>query len=183
MRAEQFLRQGADVLAERGKEYDKPEGERSMARTVAAFQAITGKELTEAEGWLFMQVLKDVRQWQNPDRYHEDSAVDGVNYSALKAEALSEQSSIDAVMRVSAEKSIEISNRGRDAIVGKPSWDDAPENATHLMERLGRYSFANFCDREYLDCDDESVEFIMSIGRFDEKNPWRVVEPRPTKEA
>lgn len=91
MKAEQFLRQGADVLAERGKEYDKPEGERSMARCVAAFNAITGKDLTEAEGWLLLQTLKDVRQWQNPGRYHEDSAVDCVNYSALKAEALSEQ--------------------------------------------------------------------------------------------
>ena len=91
MKAEQFLRNGADVLAERGKEYDKPEGERSMARTVAAFNAITGKDLTEAEGWAFMALLKMVRQWQNPGRYHEDSAIDGVNYSALMAEALSEQ--------------------------------------------------------------------------------------------
>lgn len=90
MKAEQFLRQGADVLAERGKEYDKPEGERSMQRCVSAFEIITGKRITEAEGWLFMQILKDVRQWQNPGRYHEDSAVDCVNYSALKAEALSE---------------------------------------------------------------------------------------------
>ena len=90
MKAEQFLRNGADVLADRGKEYDKPEGERSMARTVAAFNAITGKDLSEAEGWAFMALLKMVRQWQNPGRYHEDSAIDGVNYSALMAEALSE---------------------------------------------------------------------------------------------
>lgn len=89
MKAEQFLKQCADVLIERGKEYDKPEGERSMGKTVAAFESITGKTLTEAEGWLFMQVLKDVRQWQNPSRFHEDSAVDCVSYSALKAEALS----------------------------------------------------------------------------------------------
>lgn len=100
MKAEQFLRNGADVLAERGKEYDKPEGERSMARTVAAFNSITGKDLTEAEGWAFMALLKMVRQWQNPGRYHEDSAVDGVNYSALMAEALSEQvPAIDGVKR------------------------------------------------------------------------------------
>ena len=35
-----------------------------------------------------MQVLKDVRQWQNPNRFHQDSAEDGIAYSALKAEAL-----------------------------------------------------------------------------------------------
>jgi hypothetical protein len=90
--AEQFLRDGADVLAERGKDYDQPEGERSMGKCVRAFNAITGRDLSEAEGWLLLQVLKDVRQWQNPGRYHEDSAVDGVNYSALKAEALSTES-------------------------------------------------------------------------------------------
>ena len=86
MKAEQFLRQGADVLAERGKEYDKPEGERSMARCVAAFNSITGKDLTEAEGWLLLQILKDVRQWQRPG-FHEDSADDCIAYAALKAEA------------------------------------------------------------------------------------------------
>ncbi|MDR6710887.1 hypothetical protein J2W83_000477 [Pseudomonas hunanensis] len=30
----------------------------------------------------------DVHQWQNPDKFHEDSALDGVAYSSLKAEAL-----------------------------------------------------------------------------------------------
>ena len=119
MKAEQFLRNGADVLAERGKEYDRPEGERSMARCVAAFNAITGKDLTEAEGWALMALLKMVRQWQNPDRYHEDSAVDGVNYAALMAEALSEQKpkTLDERIKEICE------NRAKN---GKPDWSCAP---------------------------------------------------------
>lgn len=87
MKAHEFLGKAQDLMLERGKQYDKPEGERSMATTVAAFNAITGQSLTEAEGWLLLQILKDVRQWQNPT-YHADSAEDGVAYSALKAEAL-----------------------------------------------------------------------------------------------
>lgn len=83
-----FLQAAIDVQAERGKQYDAPGGERSMGRTVQAFNAITGRDLTEAEGWLLLQLLKDVRQWQNPDKFHEDSALDGVAYSSLKAEAL-----------------------------------------------------------------------------------------------
>lgn len=83
-----FLQAAIDVQAERGKQYDAPGGERSMGRTIKAFNAITGHNLTEAEGWLLLQVLKDVRQWQNPDKFHEDSALDGVAYSSLKAEAL-----------------------------------------------------------------------------------------------
>lgn len=85
--AESFLNQAANTMAERGKTYDKPTGERSMGATVAAFNAITGHELTEASGWLLMLLLKQVRQWQKED-YHEDSAVDAVAYSALLAEAL-----------------------------------------------------------------------------------------------
>lgn len=87
MRSNDFLQAAIDVQNQRATEYDQPEGERSMGRTVQAFNAITGRELTEAEGWLFMQVLKDVRQW-SAKGYHHDSALDGVSYSALKAEAL-----------------------------------------------------------------------------------------------
>jgi len=89
MKATEFLQAAIDTQAERGKQYDSPEGERSMGRTVQAFNAITGRDLTEAEGWLLLQTLKDVRQWQNPDKYHHDSALDGVAYASLKAEALS----------------------------------------------------------------------------------------------
>lgn len=59
-----------------------------MGRTAQAFNAITGRDLTEAKGWLLLKVLKDVRQRQNPDKFHEDSTLDGVAYSSLKAEAL-----------------------------------------------------------------------------------------------
>lgn len=88
MKATDFLQVAIDVQTERGKQYDQPTGERSMGRTVAAFNTITGRDLTEAEGWLLLQILKDVRQWQNPDQYHHDSALDGVAYASLKAEAL-----------------------------------------------------------------------------------------------
>ena len=60
-----------------------------IARVVAqmtAFNIVTGRDLTEAEGWLLLQILKDVRQWQRPG-FHEDSADDCIAYAALKAEA------------------------------------------------------------------------------------------------
>lgn len=95
MKSTEFLQAAIDVQAERGKQYDKPSGERSMAATVSAFNCITGRDLSEAEGWLLLQTLKDVRQWQNPSKYHHDSALDGVAYSALKAEALSEEQAVE----------------------------------------------------------------------------------------
>ena len=85
-----LLRRAAEIMEERGRQYDKPEGERSMGKCVAAFNLITGQSLSEAEGWLLMQLLKDVRQWQRPG-YHADSAEDCIAYAALKAEALAGQ--------------------------------------------------------------------------------------------
>jgi hypothetical protein len=85
-KAAEMLGRAAALLHERGQSYDKPQGERSMARTVSAFNTITGRDLTEAEGWLFMQQLKQVRLFTRSG-YHADSAEDNIAYAALMAEA------------------------------------------------------------------------------------------------
>jgi hypothetical protein len=85
-RAPALLDKAKQLMVDRAKQYDKPEGERSMGKAVEAFNAITGRDLTEPEGWLLLQVLKDVRLFQR-DGYHADSAEDCIAYAALKAEA------------------------------------------------------------------------------------------------
>jgi len=82
-----MLHKAALIMEERGKVYDADDGERSMGKTIVAFNAITGRDLKESEGWLLLQLLKDVRQWSTPE-YHQDSAEDCIAYSALKGEAL-----------------------------------------------------------------------------------------------
>ena len=74
-------------IRERAETYDQPTGERSAAKTAKVFNAITGKDITESEVWLLLQLLKDVRQWSRED-YHQDSAEDCIAYAALKAESL-----------------------------------------------------------------------------------------------
>lgn len=74
-------------IKDRAVTYDQPSGERSAAKTAKAFNAITGKDLTEGEVWLILQLVKDVRQWSRAT-YHKDSAEDCIAYAALKAEAL-----------------------------------------------------------------------------------------------
>lgn len=88
--APQLLEKAASHMRDRAATYDSPEGERSMAKTVAAFNAITGRDLTETEGWLLLQVLKEVRLFQRPG-YHADSAEDCIAYAALKAESKSKE--------------------------------------------------------------------------------------------
>jgi hypothetical protein len=84
--APEFLHRAATIMEERGKQYDKPSGERSMGKTVAAFNAITGQDLTEEHGWLLMTLLKQVRFFSNTAAPHRDSLEDAIAYSALLAE-------------------------------------------------------------------------------------------------
>lgn len=86
VQAAELLGRAAAHMHDRASTYDKPEGERSMGRAVQAFNAITGHTLSESEGWLLMQVLKDVRLFTR-SAYHADSAEDCIAYAALKAEA------------------------------------------------------------------------------------------------
>jgi len=79
-----ILRQAADVLAARGALRDTEAGERSMARCVAAFNAMTGLGLTERDGWYFMCCLKQARS--RAGAYHADDLLDAVGYAALEAE-------------------------------------------------------------------------------------------------
>ena len=85
MTAHNILERAAQHMRDRASTYDKPEGERSMCATVRAFQAITGHQLTEEQGWLFMALLKAVRSQQGA--YRADSYEDGAAYFALAGEA------------------------------------------------------------------------------------------------
>ena len=53
-KAPELLGRAAALMYERGQTYDKPDGERSMRRIIEAFNAITGRDLNEQEGWLLM---------------------------------------------------------------------------------------------------------------------------------
>ena len=82
----QLLNKAATLLDQRGAQYDKPKGERSMTATVAAYNAITGQTITESHGWLLMAILKMVRDNQRNEP-HADSCEDLVSYSALYGES------------------------------------------------------------------------------------------------
>lgn len=83
--ASSILDAAADHMRDRAATYDKPDGERSMAATVAAFDVITGHTLSEEHGWLFMALLKMVRSQQGA--YRADNYEDGAAYIALQGEA------------------------------------------------------------------------------------------------
>lgn len=86
--APELLTESAALLAERGKQYDSPGGERSMGKAVAAFNAITSRDLTEAEGWLLMECVKNVRNFSVWGSGHRDSVIDAIAYAALMAESV-----------------------------------------------------------------------------------------------
>lgn len=91
--AHDILQAAQQHMKDRAKKYDNPKGERSMAATVAAFNAVTGSTMTEEQGWLFMVMLKAVRSQQGG--YDIDSFEDGAAYFSLAGECASKQARSD----------------------------------------------------------------------------------------
>ena len=85
-----ILKSALKHMEDRAKTYDSPEGERSMGKTVEAFNAITGHSLKVSEGWLLMALLKMVRATQR-NEYHADSYEDMAAYVGLAAEAKAQE--------------------------------------------------------------------------------------------
>lgn len=84
--ATDILVEAADTIAARADQRDCEGGERSMGRTVAAFNALTGRDLSEREGWVFMAMLKLARS--QAGRQVIDDYVDGAAYMALAGESV-----------------------------------------------------------------------------------------------
>lgn len=80
-----LLISAADCIGDRATQRDQPDGERSMARTIAAFNALTGHRLTEIDGWQFMELLKIARS--RGGNHRADDYIDGAAYAALAGEA------------------------------------------------------------------------------------------------
>ena len=89
MDATNILIAAADCIEQRGTQRDQPDGERSMRRAVDAFNAITGCDITERDGWMFMAVLKMARA-QGKTTIADDY-VDGAAYFALAGESVLNQ--------------------------------------------------------------------------------------------
>ena len=83
--ADTILQNAAAEMLDRAASRDTPEGERSMGRCVKAFNAMFGTELTETQGWQFMELLKMARSAGGEFRL--DDFTDGVAYAALAGES------------------------------------------------------------------------------------------------
>ena len=92
--AQGLLQKANQHMVARGVQYDSPEGERSMGKTVAALNATTGQDMTEAQGWAMMIQLKLTRLFQRPG-YHADSAEDLVAYATLLGEAKAKEAALE----------------------------------------------------------------------------------------
>ncbi len=82
--AHSFLEEAGKTLRDRAALRDAPKGERSMARTVAIFNAWTASNLSEQDGWRFMIALKQAREIQG--KFNRDDYVDLAAYSGLLGE-------------------------------------------------------------------------------------------------
>jgi len=84
MKAHEFLESGIQAIKDRASFRDV-DAERSMGRTVKAFNAIYDTNLTEEQGWMFMVMLKAARS--RGGKFNSDDYVDGAAYFGLAGEA------------------------------------------------------------------------------------------------
>lgn len=184
MKSNEFLQAAIDVQKERGAQYDKPSGERSMGATVEAFNCITGNNLKEQDGWMLLGLLKLVRQSQNPEKYHHDSALDFVAYASLYAEAASEQCKPVEEVRETGGKITD----GVTYIVGEcaseqcvpnnsiPSWDDAPNWANWLaQDKSGKwywFSVRPYARSDALDYRETEARYKLAASSGIENEEW-----------
>lgn len=84
--APQILANAASHLERCAAERDSADGERSMARAVEAFNALTSHQLSERDGWMFMVTLKAARACSTPEGKPDDYE-DLAAYGALAGES------------------------------------------------------------------------------------------------
>ena len=89
--AADFLSAGLEILTDRGGEYGTDGRECSFPQAAEAFNAITGHNLKGSDICLILALVKQVRQYAQPKRFHVDSGVDGVNYLALQSQELKKE--------------------------------------------------------------------------------------------
>lgn len=92
--AAEIIHEAAGEIRKRGTLRDLPDGERSMARTVAAFNGLVGRQaMTETEGWLFMCCLKMARA--TAGEHHLDDYKDLAGYAGLAGESAEHEAASD----------------------------------------------------------------------------------------
>jgi hypothetical protein len=152
-------------MQDRAATYDKPTGERSIAATVAAFKCVSGVEMTEEQGWLFMGLLKMVRSQQG--EFKADNYEDEAAYAALRGECASAGRT--------AEDSLAVDGDG-DAFGTYRYEGRMPPWATHELTNRFRKSsvvYAKYQDGQYL----------SGRGRIYNMHKWAVVNQQLTAET
>lgn len=81
----EILSMASAGIKDRAAHRDTDAGDKSMARNVAVFNALSGHSLTETDGWLFLVCTKMARAVQGD--FHEDDYVDLAGYVALAGES------------------------------------------------------------------------------------------------
>lgn len=166
MKAQDFLKAGLGHMQDRAATYDKPTGERSMAATVGAFKCVSGVEMTEEQGWLFMGILKMVRSQQG--EFKADNYEDEAAYAALRGECAFAARSGDTASPV--------------AKANDDMFKDAPEWADCILESLGVREFGiTEADGVYDDLPEncDRARFLLAGDpKFDTENPWSIIAYR-----
>ena len=177
MSAIELLEKAAGHLKDRAETYDKPDGERSIGATVAAFNAVTcdGLMNSEERGWLFMSILKMVRSQQG--NYKADNYEDLAAYGALMGEAACEErnggythGAIEAAAFRKSCDSAEVEWPGDESridVIGQNGNDGAVYSEYTLEEVIGDAVLSDWARWVAVDADGEVWEYESRPENYD----------------
>jgi hypothetical protein len=147
MKAHEILEEASRILEERGKLRDTDDGERSMNRAVAAYNALCGTSMEgELQGWLFMCCLKLARATAGSPCVDDYSDLAG--YASLAAECISEVATDwDIMDDIRAEQKVRETEQ--DWIYRKDYPDDFPSNLLLDEDEIEVKLADGFCSQGY----------------------------------
>ena len=171
--AEQILDAAAHALRDRGTQRDRPDGERSMGRAVAAFNRITGHLLTETDGWDFMELLKIVRS--RGGAYRADDFVDRAGYAALAGEAAKPRS-------LTSRFECEVVLGGAEAPTpggGRYACEELPPPGKEIPGRVVIGDTAPMCRAAAIDPAVQAIVAVAASAARDHARDWNERHPWP----
>jgi len=156
--ADALLLAAAEAIRQRAALRDLPEGERSMARAIAAYNALTGGTLSELDGWLFMCILKLSRA--TAGEAHIDDYTDLAGYAALAAECLQREAFSKAF-----DKGTTALDRAQQMCDDLLKTDFTPHVSTEMISDGLSQLIADNCEMVVSDIEIESAWADLSEGR------------------
>lgn len=168
MNAHGILQAAAGHMRDRAATYDKPEGERSMGATVAAFRAVTGISMNEEQGYVFSAIAFsngiDFKDRRGSSNKSEKGRASQARYFSRNREVCLERS---AMRRLKNPESGRAAVRNRRARIREAKGSHSPSDIARLGVEQGWACAA--CDADIRES--YHVDHVVAVAAGGDNGP------------